>query len=111
MKKSKAVIFSPGGVRIVTNPDLSGITCPFLVDPDLSAVRHLPPDRWALVGNQVVPSQGAVRVVLSPVMPPNALPETTPPAPVAPKRSALLVCHAALMVIHLIVLAILIRGY
>lgn len=111
MKKSKAVIFFPGGVRIVTNPDLSGITHPFLVDPDLSAVRHLPPDRWVLADGKVVPGSPLSSPLSEPLMAAIEASEA-PSAPAVATHPRLISILVGLsLAMHLITLAILIRGH
>lgn len=111
MKKSKAVIFFPGGVKIVTNSDLSGITHPFLVDPDLSAVRHLPPDRWALADGKVVPGSPLSSPLSEPLMAAIEASEA-PSAPAVATHPRLISILVGLsLAMHLITLAILIRGH
>lgn len=56
MAKRKVVVFDHNGGWVLTNPNPSDYKdLPHVVNPDLSAVKGLPPEGWTLVGRGVVP--------------------------------------------------------
>lgn len=54
--KHHVVLFSPTGAKVITTPDVAKyIGAPNVaIDPDLTAVKGLPPHRWALQEGRVV---------------------------------------------------------
>lgn len=54
---AKFVIFSENGARIYKNPNpILLLGAEYIENPDLSAVKGLPPHRWALEDGRVVPA-------------------------------------------------------
>ncbi len=69
MDKIKVVVFGPNGAKVLTNPwRVEYITQPHLVNPDLTHVRGLPPEEWALLEGKVRPKDLRVNVVSSPIV-------------------------------------------
>lgn len=55
---SKIVIFNENGARIYKNPDpVLILGAEYIENPDLSAVKGLPPHLWALDEGKVVPAK------------------------------------------------------
>lgn len=60
MSKTKVVVFDKDGGWVLINPDPKEYrSLNYVVNPDLSAVKGIPPEHWALVGNKVVSSLAA----------------------------------------------------
>jgi hypothetical protein len=56
--KSKVVIFSNNTVRVITtqNPEEYADNPEAIINPDLTAIRGIPPHKWTLVNGKIVAS-------------------------------------------------------
>ena len=68
MKKTKVVVFDAQGGWILTNPAKPAYERePHIINPDLSLVKGLPPEQWALEGVRVVPKTERSRLPRAPI--------------------------------------------